>query len=113
MTINVRLNNNVPGLRMSRKYGLAQKSIVAGLFLFILWLPEPIEWRVLTQFIYSNPASNFCFPLLSWSRQQILRFVLKERQHVKKYETYSSKTNKMQRYTMVFITINALRVSGG
>jgi len=27
--------------------------------------------------------------------------------------TYSSKTNKMQRYTMVFITINALHVSGG
>jgi len=26
---------------------------------------------------------------------------------------YSSKTNKMQRYTMVFITINALHVSGG
>jgi len=26
---------------------------------------------------------------------------------------YSSKTNKMQRYIMVFITINALHVSGG
>jgi hypothetical protein len=26
---------------------------------------------------------------------------------------YSSKTNKMQRYSMVFITINALHVSGG
>jgi hypothetical protein len=26
---------------------------------------------------------------------------------------YSSITNKMQRYTMVFITINALHVSGG
>jgi len=26
---------------------------------------------------------------------------------------YSSKTNKMQRYTTVFITINALHVSGG
>jgi hypothetical protein len=26
---------------------------------------------------------------------------------------YSSKTNKMQRYTMVFIIINALHVSGG
>jgi hypothetical protein len=26
---------------------------------------------------------------------------------------YSSKTNKMQRYTMVFITINALYGSGG
>jgi hypothetical protein len=26
---------------------------------------------------------------------------------------YSSLTNKMQRYTMVFITINALHVSGG
>ena len=26
---------------------------------------------------------------------------------------YSSKTNKMQRYTIVFITINALHVSGG
>jgi len=26
---------------------------------------------------------------------------------------YSSKTNKMQRYTMVFITINALHISGG
>jgi hypothetical protein len=26
---------------------------------------------------------------------------------------YSSITNKMQRYTMVFITINAVRVSGG
>ena len=26
---------------------------------------------------------------------------------------YSSKTNKMQRYTMVFITVNALHVSGG
>ena len=26
---------------------------------------------------------------------------------------YSSKTNKMRRYTMVFITINALHVSGG
>ena len=26
---------------------------------------------------------------------------------------YSSTTNKMQRYTMVFITINALHVSGG
>jgi hypothetical protein len=28
-------------------------------------------------------------------------------------KTYSSITNKMQRYTMVFITINALHVSGG
>jgi len=26
---------------------------------------------------------------------------------------YSSITNKMQRYTMVFVTINALHVSGG
>jgi len=26
---------------------------------------------------------------------------------------YSGKTNKMQRYTMVFITINILHVSGG
>ena len=29
------------------------------------------------------------------------------------YILYSSITNKMQRYTMVFITINALHVSGG
>jgi len=28
-------------------------------------------------------------------------------------QEYSSITNKMQRYTMVFITINALHVSGG
>jgi hypothetical protein len=28
-------------------------------------------------------------------------------------KTYSSKTNKMQRYTVVFITINALHISGG
>jgi len=28
-------------------------------------------------------------------------------------EVYLNKTNKMQRYTMVFITINALLLSGG
>ena len=30
-----------------------------------------------------------------------------------KFYMYSSITNKMQRHTMVFITINALHVSGG
>jgi len=29
------------------------------------------------------------------------------------YQMYLSVTNKMQRYTMVFITINSLHVSGG
>jgi hypothetical protein len=71
---------------MSRKYSLAQKSIVAGLCLFILWLPETTEWRVLAQFNHSSPAGNFRFPLLSWNRHKTLRFVLKDRQQVKKYE---------------------------
>jgi len=38
------------------------------------------------------------FFLRSWNRASLM---------------YSSKTNKMQRYTMVFITTNALHASGG
>ena len=41
--------------------------------------------------------SFFFFLLHSWDRASLM---------------YSSKTNKMQRYTMVFITINVLHVSG-
>ena len=33
--------------------------------------------------------------------------------YLKRSKMYSNKTNKMQRYTMVFITINVLRVTGG
>ena len=38
----------------------------------------------------------------------MLSNIPEERRHI-----YSNITNKMQRYTMVFITINALHVSGG
>jgi len=77
---------------MSRKYGLAQKSIVTVLCLFILWLSEPTKWRVLAQLVHlQRPAGNFCFPLLSWSRQQTLRFVLKDRQRAKKHEMFVRK----------------------
>jgi hypothetical protein len=44
------------------------------------------------------PIITTLFFLLSWDRASLI---------------YSSITNKMQRYTMVFITINALHVSGG
>jgi len=54
--------------------------------------------------------------LLTWNRancEQIYKFLFFLRPWDRAYLMYSSITNKMQRYAMVFITVNAVLVSGG